>query len=117
MIENFDFGIVIGSLPFLLKGLNCSFYLNLLALIGWIFFGTIMALMRVSKFKTLQYFSMTYVNFLRSFNETHSSTLCIVLFTKPNSRQGDIFLINRASEVPPVVENLGVIFVIFLILQ
>jgi len=56
------------------------------------------------------------VSFLRSAIETHSSTLCIVLFTNPNSRQGDIFLINLASEVPPVVENLGVIFVIFLII-
>ena len=66
MIENFDFGIVIGSLPFLLKGLKVSFYLTFLALIGGIFFGTLLALMRVSKFKTLRYFSMTYVNFLRS---------------------------------------------------
>ena len=66
MIENFDFEIIAGSLPFLLKGLKVSFYLTFLALIGGIFFGTLLALMRVSKFKTLQYFSMTYVNFLRS---------------------------------------------------
>ena len=66
MIENFDFEIITGSLPFLLKGLKVSFYLTFLALIGGIFFGTLLALMRVSKFKTLQYFSMTYVNFLRS---------------------------------------------------
>ena len=66
MIENFDFGIVIGSLPFLLKGLKVSFYLTFLALIGGVFFGTLLALMRVSQFKTLQYVSMTYVNFLRS---------------------------------------------------
>ena len=66
MIENFDFEIITGSLPFLLKGLKVSFYLTFLALIGGIFFGTLLALMRVSKFKTLQSFSMTYVNFLRS---------------------------------------------------
>ena len=66
MIENFDFEIITGSLPFLLKGLKVSFYLTFLALIGGIFFGTLLALMRVSKFKTLRYFSMTYVNFLRS---------------------------------------------------
>ena len=42
--------------------------------------------------------------------------VCIVLFTRPNSRQGEIFLINLASEVPPVVENLGLILVIFLII-
>ena len=54
MIENFDFEIIIGSLPFLLKGLKVSFYLTFLALIGGIFFGTLLALMRVSKFKSLQ---------------------------------------------------------------
>ena len=56
-----------------------------------------------------------FVSFLKSDNETHSSTLCIVLFTNPNSRQGEIFFINLASEVPPVVENFVLIFVIFLI--
>ena len=39
----------------------------------------------------------------------------MVLPTNPNSKQGAIFLINLASEVPPVVESLGFIFVIFLI--
>ena len=36
--------------------------------------------------------------------------------TKPNSRQGDIFLINLASDVPPDVDSLGLIFVFFLII-
>ena len=45
------------------------------------------------------------VSFFKSDNETASSTLCIVLPTKPNSKQGAIFLINLASEVPPVVEK------------
>ena len=40
----------------------------------------------------------------------------MVLLTNPNSRQGAIFLINLASEVPPVVEKTGLIFVIFLII-
>ena len=31
--------------------------------------------------------------------------MCIVFPTKPNSKQGAIFLINLASEVPPVVDN------------
>ena len=37
----------------------------------------------------------------------------MVFPTKPNSKQGGIFLINLASEVPPVVDNLGLILVIF----
>ena len=40
----------------------------------------------------------------------------MVLLTNPNSRHGEIFLINLASEVPPVVENFGSILVIFLII-
>ena len=35
--------------------------------------------------------------------------------TKPNSKQGEIFLINLASEVPPVVDNFGLILVILFI--
>ena len=56
------------------------------------------------------------MSFFKSVSDTHSSTLCIVLFTKPNSRQGEIFLINLASDVPPVVDNFGFIFVIFLMI-
>jgi len=66
MIKNFDFNVIADSLPFLWKGLQVSFYLTFLALIGGILFGTLLALMRISNFKSLQYFSMTYVNFLRS---------------------------------------------------
>ena len=56
------------------------------------------------------------MRFFRSFKETHSSTLCIVLLTKPNSRHGAIFFMNLASDVPPVVERTGVILVIFFII-
>ena len=66
MIKNFDFDAIISSIPFLWKGLQVSFYLTFLALVGGIVFGTLLALMRISNIKFLQYFSMTYVNFLRS---------------------------------------------------
>jgi glutamate/aspartate transport system permease protein len=66
VIKNFDFDAIISSIPFLWKGLQVSFYLTFLALVGGIVFGTLLALMRISNFKFLQYFSMTYVNFLRS---------------------------------------------------
>ena len=56
-------------------------------------------------------------NFFKSDNETASSTLCIVLPTNPNSKQGAIFFINLASDVPPVVDSIGLIFVIFLIVS
>ncbi|MDA0996213.1 MAG: amino acid ABC transporter permease [Proteobacteria bacterium] len=65
-MKNFDFDAIIGSIPFLWKGLQISFYLTFLALVGGIVFGTLLALMRISNIKFLKYFSMTYVNFLRS---------------------------------------------------
>jgi len=34
MIKNFDFNVIADSLPFLWKGLQVSFYLTFLALIG-----------------------------------------------------------------------------------
>jgi glutamate/aspartate transport system permease protein len=66
VIKNFDFDVITGSIPFLWKGLQVSFYLTFLALVGGIVFGTLLALMRISNIKFLKYFSMTYVNFLRS---------------------------------------------------
>ena len=39
----------------------------------------------------------------------------MVFPTKPNSKQGAIFLINLASDVPPVVDNFGLILVTYLI--
>ena len=53
MIKNFDFNVIADSLPFLWKGLQVSFYLTFLALIGGILFGTLLALMRISNFKSL----------------------------------------------------------------
>ena len=56
-----------------------------------------------------------FKNLFKSDKDTHSPTLCIVFPTNPNSKHGDIFLINLASDVPPVVDNFGLILVIFLI--
>ena len=39
----------------------------------------------------------------------------MVFPTKPNSTHGDIFFINLASDVPPLVDSFGFILVIFLI--
>lgn len=38
---------------------------------------------------------------------THSSTLCMVWPTSPNSTTGQKFLMNRASDVPPLVASAG----------
>ena len=66
----------------------------------------------LNKTHSIEYIKL---NFFKSVSETASSTLCIVFPTKPNSKQGAIFLMNLASDVPPVVESLGFILVTFLI--
>lgn len=66
MLGDFDLGVITDSLPFLWEGLQLSFLLTLLALVGGIFFGTILALMRLSKNPVLRMISATYVNFFRS---------------------------------------------------
>jgi len=44
VIKNFDFDVITGSIPFLWKGLQVSFYLTFLALVGGIVFGTLLAI-------------------------------------------------------------------------
>ncbi len=66
MLGNFDFQVIINSLPFLWQGLQLSLLLTFLALIGGIIFGTLLALMRLSGFALLAWPSMIYVNLIRS---------------------------------------------------
>ncbi len=47
--------------------------------------------------------------------ETFSFIWCIVLPTNPNSTTGQYLAINLASEVPPLVDRSGEIFVLFFI--
>lgn len=63
---DFDFGVIINSLPFLWEGLQLSLFLTFLAVIGGIFFGTLLALMRLSGIGLLSWPSMLYVNLIRS---------------------------------------------------
>ncbi len=51
---------------FLIKGFVFSIELTLVAMIGGIFFGTLLALMRLSSFKWLIYPAAVYVNTMRS---------------------------------------------------
>lgn len=62
----FDYTVIINAIPFLWKGLQLSLLLTLLAIIGGIFLGTLLALMRLSGIAILSYTAATYVNLLRS---------------------------------------------------
>ena len=62
----FDFSIIIKSLPVLWSGLLLSLQLFAIALAGGIFFGTLLALARLSSFKLLSYPAAGFVNLIRS---------------------------------------------------
>lgn len=66
MFESFDFQVILNSLPFLGQGLRLSLLLTALAVAGGIFFGTLLALMRLSGVRAVSVTAATYVNLLRS---------------------------------------------------
>lgn len=66
MLGDFDFRIIVESLPFLWQGLQLSLLLTVLAVGGGIFFGTLLALMRLSSFRSVSLAAAFYVNLLRS---------------------------------------------------
>ncbi len=62
----FDVQVIIDSLPFLAEGLVLSFQLTLLAIVGGLTFGTVLAIMRNSGIAGLAWIAAIYVNFFRS---------------------------------------------------
>jgi glutamate/aspartate transport system permease protein len=72
---DFDFGIIINNIPYLSKGLLYTIQVTIVAMLGGVFLGTLLALMRLSKSTILQAISLSYVLFFRSI------PLVLVLFT------------------------------------
>jgi glutamate/aspartate transport system permease protein len=67
MFSGFDFDVIQRSWKYLFfDGMAFTLQLTLLSMIGGIFFGTLLAMMRLSSFKILSSVAGTYVNFLRS---------------------------------------------------
>jgi glutamate/aspartate transport system permease protein len=67
MFSQFDFGVISRSLPYLFKeGMTFTLTLTALATFGGIVFGTVLAMMRLGKFKWLANVAATYVNLMRS---------------------------------------------------
>ena len=63
---DFDFNIIVKSLPILWSGMLLSLKLFGIALVGGIFFGTLLAMARLSSFKLLSYPAAAFVNLIRS---------------------------------------------------
>jgi glutamate/aspartate transport system permease protein len=66
-MEGFDWGVIQRSLPYLfLEGMRFTVTLTVLAMAGGIFFGTLLAMMRLSSFKPVSWLAGAYVNLMRS---------------------------------------------------
>jgi glutamate/aspartate transport system permease protein len=65
-MSDFDFAVIINSLPFLMDGLLLSLGLAALAIAGGILCGALLALARLSRFRPLALFAAAYVNLFRS---------------------------------------------------
>lgn len=63
---DFDFSVIFNNLPLLFDGLKVTFLLTLLAVIGGIAIGTVLALIRIAKVPVLAWVAAAYVNFFRS---------------------------------------------------
>ncbi|NMG37487.1 ABC transporter permease subunit [Azoarcus sp. TTM-91] len=65
-MNDFDFGVITANWQFLAEGLRYTLQVTVVAMIGGIILGTLLALMRLSSIKPLQLFASAYVNFFRS---------------------------------------------------
>ena len=63
---NLDFSVVANSLPYLCKGFQYTVQLTVTSAIGGLFFGTLLALARLSSWKPLAMAAAGYVNLMRS---------------------------------------------------
>jgi glutamate/aspartate transport system permease protein len=67
MFENFDFDVIARTWQVLIfQGLGFTLQITVLAMVGGIVFGTLLAMMRLSSVKPMAWVAASYVNLLRS---------------------------------------------------
>ncbi|MDA1091595.1 MAG: amino acid ABC transporter permease [Proteobacteria bacterium] len=66
MEGDFDYGIIMKSIPYLAEGMVLTFKLTFLGIAGGLVFGTLLALCRLAPFAPLSFAAGSYVNFFRS---------------------------------------------------
>ena len=66
MFGGLDFAVLERAMPLLWQGMLFTLQLTGLAICGGIFFGTLLALMRLSPFRPVSLFAVSYVNLFRS---------------------------------------------------
>jgi glutamate/aspartate transport system permease protein len=105
----FDFAVIVDSLPYLWSGFKYTVQLTAIAAVGGLFFGTLLAMARLSAWKPLAMVAAGYVNLMRSI------PLVLVLFwfffLMPLVLQG----ITGAERPPPIgAERTAIItFILF----
>ncbi len=65
-MSDLDFGSIPGALPFLWTGMKVTLRITLTAIVAGIAWGTVLAVMRLSRSRLLSWFSAGYVNAFRS---------------------------------------------------
>lgn len=63
---DFDWSSIPGAMPFLWQGMRISLEITLTAIVVGIVWGTLLAMMRLSRFSVLSWFAAAYVNLFRS---------------------------------------------------
>lgn len=63
---NLDYSVIVGALPFLYKGLLYSMQLTVIAALGGGVLGTLLAIARLSPYKSISLAAAAYVNLMRS---------------------------------------------------
>lgn len=63
---NLDFTVVRDALPYLWMGMKYTIQLTLISAIGGLFFGTLLAMARLSSIKWVSWLASAYVNLMRS---------------------------------------------------
>jgi glutamate/aspartate transport system permease protein len=67
MNSGYDFEVIVRTMPYLFReGMTFTVTLTLLAMSGGIFFGTLLAMMRMGHFRALSFAAGAYVNIMRS---------------------------------------------------
>ena len=66
MFADFDWSVVARAYPFLLQGMWLTLQLTFIAILGGIFFGMLLALLRLTPVRAVSFAAGSYVNFFRS---------------------------------------------------
>ena len=65
-MNDLDLDVIVRNLPFLWEGMQVTLLLTVLAIVGGIVIGTVLALIRLARIPVLSWVAALYVNFFRS---------------------------------------------------